>query len=76
MGKWRGDYRINWLKHHVSHQKITHSDIVVNDKAILATLLKKQTVEQIQVIHEGVLPKVSEMNDSVMKKTTRSNAVF
>ena len=47
---------------------------VVEDKGILSAIPNKQTFEQIEVIHEVVLPGTSKLNDSVMKKTMRSNA--
>ena len=55
------------VEEHVSSEKI-YSDVVVDDEARYTINSSQQTVEQIEVIQEVVLPEASKLNDSVMKE--------
>ena len=50
------------------HQKIIHSDIVVNDEGYTVNS-SQQTVQQIEVIQEVILPEVSKLNESMTQES-------
>ena len=55
------------VEEHVSSENI-YSVVVVDDEARYTINSSQQTVEQIEVIREVVLPETSQLNDSVMKE--------
>ena len=55
------------VEEHVSSENI-YSYVVVDDEARYTINSSQQTVEQIEVIQEVVLPEASKLNDSVMKE--------